>query len=68
MPALEMKTLLEAVTKPHTEKKGGATQSIALQQNANEEGGKEPRHNSGHPCRGLPILTMNNTQDGLDSV
>ena len=43
-----------------TEERGRATQAVALQQyaNANGEGGKEQRHDNGHPCRGLPILTM----------
>ena len=43
-----------------TKERGGATQAVASQQyaNANSEGGKEPRHESGHPFWGLPILTM----------
>ena len=61
-PALEteMETLLGAITEPPTEESGGAMQAVALQQyaNANGEGGKELRHDSGHPCQGLPTLTI----------
>ena len=45
---------------PPADKRGGAMQAVALQQivNANGEGGKELRHDSGYPCPGLPMLTM----------
>ena len=58
----EMKTdLLDAVTKPSTVKKGGAMETVASQRcfATNDEGGNEQRHNSGHPCQGLPIITNN---------
>ena len=51
--------LLSAETEPSTKERGEATQALPFQKstNANGEGGKEQRHNSGHPCQGLPILT-----------
>ena len=51
--------LLGAETEPPTKERGEATQAFPSQQstNSNGEGGKEQRHNSGHPCQGLPILT-----------
>ena len=38
-------------------REAGQHRRFALQQyvNANGEGGKEPTHDNGHPCRGLPI-------------
>ena len=58
---LEMKTknLLGAETEPPSEERGGATQEVTSQRytNANGEGEKEPRHDSGHHCQGLLILT-----------
>ena len=53
--------LLGAATEPPTVERGGATQAVASQRrtNASGEGGQERRHNSGHPCQGLPILITN---------
>ena len=56
----ETETLLGDITEPPTEERDGPMQAVALQQyaNANSEGGKKPRHDSGHSFPRLPILTM----------
>ena len=56
--------LLDAVPEPSTVERGGAMQAVASQRRdaANGEGGKEQRHNSGHPCQWLPIITNNKTR------
>ena len=72
---IEMKTknLLGAETEPPTEERGWATQEVTSQQyaNANGKGGMEERHDSGHSCQGLPILTTNDVarhQEGSYNV
>ena len=59
-PAFETETLLGAVTEPthRGERRGNASGCLATVCECNGEGRKEPRHDGGHPCRGLPILTM----------
>ena len=62
---------MDAGTEPPTNERGGATQAVASQRiqhiPADGEGGKEGRHNDGHPCPGLPMLptevcvALNNT-------
>ena len=54
-PELETKTFLGATTKAPTEERGGATQDASQQYaNANGEGEKELKHDTGHPCWGCP--------------
>lgn len=43
-------------------------QSVVPQQNANGEGGKEPRCDSGHPGQGLPIPTFKNARNSYRTV
>ena len=54
-----LELLLDAATVAPTEERGVATKAVAPVQVANGEGGKGRRHDGGHPCQGLPILTMN---------
>ena len=61
-PMLKMETLLDAVTEPPIEVRGGTMQAVAPQRKPNGEGGKEPRHNSWHPCGGLPSYFVRSLQ------
>ena len=63
--------LLAAATGPSTAKRGGATQAVASQRrnatNGDGPGGKEQRHDSGHPCQGLPTVTNNKARNEVQN-